>query len=89
MSWLIRHRLRRFARYSFWLFPSLAILGAWLFGRVVIYYIPDVDLRMIEDSNIEGARAVIGALAASMMTFVVYAVSALLLTVQLASADGT
>jgi len=25
MSWLIRHRLRRFAKYSFWLFPSLAI----------------------------------------------------------------
>lgn len=89
MSWLILHRLRRFVKYSFWLFPSLAILAAWLYGRVMIYYIPDVDLRIIEEQNIEGARAVIGALAASMMTFVVYAVSALLLAVQLASGQIT
>ena len=67
MSWLIRHRLRRFVKYSFWLFPSLAILAAWLYGRVMIYYIPDIDLRIIEEQNIEGARAVIGALAASVM----------------------
>jgi uncharacterized membrane protein len=89
MSWLLRHRLRRFIKYSFWLFPSLAILAAWLFGRIVIYYIPDVDLRMIDENNVEGARAIIGALAASMMTFVVYAVSALLLAVQLASGQIT
>lgn len=89
MSWLIRHRLRRFVKYSFWLFPSLAILAAWLFAKVVVHYIPDVDLRMIDENNVEGARAIIGALAASMMTFVVYAVSALLLTVQLASGQIT
>lgn len=89
MSWLVRHRLRRFAKYSFWLFPSLAILAAWAYGRVVTYYVPDIPVRMIDESNIEGARAVIGALAASMMTFVVYAVSALLLAVQLASGQIT
>jgi uncharacterized membrane protein len=89
MSWLLRHRLRRFAKYSFWLFPSLAIVAAWVYGRVVTYYIPDIDIRAIDENNIEGSRAVIAALAASMMTFVVYAVSALLLAVQLASGQIT
>ncbi len=37
----------------------------------------------------ESVSAVIGALAASMMTFIVYAVSALLLAVQLASGQIT
>src|SRR6185295_11535064 len=77
------------AKYSFWLFPSLAIVAAWVYGRVVTYYVPDIAIRAIDENNIEGSRAVIAALAASMMTFVVYAVSALLLAVQLASGQIT
>src|SRR5512135_157785 len=89
MSWLVRHRLRRFIKYSFWLFPSLALLAAWTVGKTVVNFVPDIGLRMIDAANIDGASAVLGAFAASMMTFVVYAVSALLLAVQLASGQIT
>ena len=89
MNWLTRHRLRRFVKYSFWLFPSLALLGAWAYGKILILYVPDVGLRVLDEANINGASAVLAAFAGSMMTFVVYAVSALLLAVQLASGQIT
>jgi uncharacterized membrane protein len=89
MSWLARHRLRRFVKYSFWFYPSLSLLVAWLLARVIVDYVPDVDLRIFQQGNVEGARTVMGALAASMLTFIVYAVSALLLAVQLASGQIT
>lgn len=89
MSWVARHRLRRFVKYSFWFYPSLSLLIAWLLGRVMVEFVPDADLRIFQQGNIEGTRTVMGALAASMMTFIVYAVSALLLAVQLASGQIT
>lgn len=89
MGWLARYRLRRFIKYSFWLFPSLAIIAAWVMGRAIVEFVPDVDLGVLSRSNIEATRSVVGAFAASMLTFVVYAVSALLLTVQLASGQIT
>lgn len=89
MSWVTRHRLRRFIKYSFWFYPSLAFLVAWILARAIIDFVPDVDLRVFQQGNIDGARTVMGALAASMMTFIVYAVSALLLAVQLASGQIT
>lgn len=89
MSWVARHRLRRFIRYSFWFYPSMALIVAWFVGRALIEFVPDVDLRILQQGNIDGARTVMGALAASMMTFIVYAVSALLLAVQLASGQIT
>ncbi len=89
MNWLVRHRLRRFIKYSFWLLPSLSLVAAWLVGKGLILYFPDAGLRIIDEANINGASAVLAAFASSMMTFVVYAVSALLLAVQLASGQIT
>ena len=89
MSWLTRHRLRRFFKYSFWFFPSLALVGAWTYGKLLILFVPDVGVRILDVANIDGASAVLAAFAASMLTFVVYAVSALLLAVQLASGQIT
>lgn len=89
MSWLARHRLRRFIKYSFWLFPSLALLAAWAVGKILVLFFPDFGIRIMDEANIDGASAVLAAFAASMMTFVVYAVSALLLAVQLASGQIT
>ncbi|MBS0517783.1 MAG: DUF2254 domain-containing protein [Proteobacteria bacterium] len=89
MGWLTRYRLRSFLRHSFWLYPSIALLGAWIFGRLVGFYAADIELHFFQTRSTEGARAVVGALAASMLTFVVYSVSALLLAVQLASGQIT
>lgn len=89
MSWLLRYRLRRFVKYSFWFYPSLALIGAWILARAIVDFVPNVDLRIFRQDNSDSASAVIGALAASMMTFIVYAVSALLLAVQLASGQIT
>ena len=89
MSWLTRHRLRRFVKYSFWFYPSLALIAAWILARGVVEFIPDVDFGLFRQDNMDSVRAVIGTLAASMMTFIVYAVSALLLAVQLASGQIT
>jgi len=89
MGWLARYHLRRFVKYSFWFYPSLALIGAWGLARMIILFVPDVDLHIVQLDNLDGARAVIGALAASMLTFIVYAVSAMLLAVQLASGQIT
>lgn len=89
MRWLLRHRLRRFVKYSFWFYPSLALIGAWVLGQSIMDFAPNVDLHIFRQENVESVSAVIGALAASMMTFIVYAVSALLLAVQLASGQIT
>jgi uncharacterized membrane protein len=89
MSWLTRQRLRRFVKYSFWFYPSLALIAAWMLARGVLELIPDADLGIFRQDNMDSVRAVIGTLAASMMTFIVYAVSALLLAVQLASGQIT
>ena len=89
MGWLARYHLRHFVKYSFWLYPSLALIGAWVLGRAIVAFVPNVETHVVQMVDLEGARAVVGALAASMLTFIVYAVSALLLAVQLASGQIT
>jgi uncharacterized membrane protein len=89
MSWVARHRLRRFIKYSFWLFPSLTLVATWGLGKILVLYVPNIGPGVLNEANIEGATAVLAAFAASMMSFVVYAVSALLLAVQLASGQIT
>jgi len=89
MTWLSRYRLREFAGSSFWLFPSLALLVAWLIGKVVLWVVPDPYWPRFDDSDVEGMRVSMAAFASSMLTFMVYAVSALLLAVQLASGQIT
>ncbi len=85
MKWSARYRLREFAGSSFWLFPSLAMLLAWLVGKLVLWLVPDPHWPRFEVAEVEGMRVSMAAFASSMLTFMVYAVSALLLAVQLAS----
>ncbi len=89
MSWLVRYRLREFARSSFWLSPSLALVAAWLVGKIVLWLVPDPHWPRFDDRDVEGMRVSMAAFASSMLTFMVYAVSALLLAVQLASGQIT
>ena len=87
MSWLSRHRLKLYVRNSIWVFPVLSIL-AGLLSVAVINRI-DRALNLQIDVSPDTARTVIGTVAASMFTLVVVSSSAILVTVQLASAQLT
>jgi uncharacterized membrane protein len=88
MTWERRYRWRRTARTSLVLWAGLALVAAlvaapavrWLEGRtgwVLFGFTP------------EGARAVLGTLVGSMLTFIVFVLSATLIVVQLASGQST
>ena len=89
MTWLNRYRAKEFVRSSFWLFPSLAIFAAWLFAKLLLWFVPDPHWPRFDQADIDGLRTSMAAFASSMLAFVVYAVSALLLAVQLASGQIT
>jgi uncharacterized membrane protein len=87
MTWLQRYRVRHFLRNSIWVFPVTALVGAMLVVRLLHW----LEQRMgwVEDLNPDTMRSVLGALAGSMFTFIVFVCSSLLLVVQLASAQLT
>ncbi len=85
MTWLQRYRVRHYARNSIWLMPVVGMIVGLLLVRV-LHWMEETILwhRPIEP---EGARAVLGILASSMFTLVVFVSSALLVVLQLASAQ--
>jgi uncharacterized membrane protein len=87
MSWLTRYRLRHYLDNSIWIFPVLGILAALLTVRLL----HRVDQTMGWESSFdpETARSVLGTMASSMFTFIVFVCSALLVAVQLASSQLT
>jgi len=87
MTWLKRYQLRHFVAHSLWVAPSISLPAALLAVRLV--YRLDEALGLEASIHPEGMRTLLGTLAASMFTFVVFACSALLIAVQLASAQLT
>ena len=87
MTWLQRYRLGSFLRSSVWLPPVLGMVAALLLRPVI----QRVDLVLGWKAAVGpgGAQALLGALAASMLTFIVFVFSILLVAVQLASAQLT
>ena len=85
MTWLQRYRVRSFFRTSVW-FPPLIGMVAALLVHPLIQRV-DAMLGWKAVVGPDGARAVLGALAASMLTFIVFVFSILLVAVQLASAQ--
>jgi uncharacterized membrane protein len=87
MTWLQRYRLKSFLRSSVWLPPLFGLLAALVANRLM----QSVD-RLLEwpsRATVEGSRILLTALASSMLTFIVFVFSILLLAVQLASAQLT
>jgi len=87
MTWLTRYRIRHYVSDSFWILPLASIVAALAAARL---------LHAIEEAegweatlHPDTARAVLGTLASSMFTFIVFVCSALLVAVQLASAQLT
>jgi uncharacterized membrane protein len=78
--------LKRGAR--FWVFPALAILFALLVAPLIRRIDAATGWELLGFSP-QGAASVLGALSTAMLTFVVFVISALLVVVQLASAQLT
>jgi uncharacterized membrane protein len=85
MTWLQRYRVRHYVANSIWILPFLGMIGAlgavWFLRRV------EGTLGWEADIDPDSAQAVLGTMASSMFTFVVFISSALLVMVQLASAQ--
>jgi uncharacterized membrane protein len=87
MTWLQRYRLRHYLRNSLWVYPVLALVAGLVLARVMIQF--ETDSGWVGTMDPDSVRAVLGTLAGSIFTFIVFVCSSLLLVVQLASAQLT
>lgn len=87
MNWLQQYRFRQYVSNSLWVLPMLGIVVALVLVRVL--YRIDERMNWQSSFNPDAARIVLGSLATAVFTFIVYIASALLLAVQLASAQLT
>jgi len=88
MTWLQRYQLSRTLRWSLWLMPVLGIGLALALAPFLRWLDGETKWSWFNVSP-DGARAILGAFTSSMLTFVVFVVSSLLIVVQLASAQLT
>jgi uncharacterized membrane protein len=87
MTWLQRYRLTHYVGSSFWILPALGIVVA----LVTVRYLHSIEVAMGWQTAVDPSTALtlLGTLAASMFSFIVFVCSALLICVQLASAQLT
>lgn len=87
MSWSDKYRFKLYVRNSIWIFPVLSIFA----GLIAVALLNRIDRTFGWELNIgaDTARTVIGTVAGSMFTLVVVSSSAVLVAVQLASAQLT
>jgi uncharacterized membrane protein len=87
MTWLQRYRVRHYLRNSIWIGPVVGVLAAMVLARSLHWL--DSEMGWKSGFDADSMRAVLGSLAGSMFTFIVFVCSSLLLVVQLASAQLT
>jgi uncharacterized membrane protein len=87
MSWIQRYRLRLYMRNSIWIFPALSIVLAIVSVSLLNRFERAMGWQMTMSA--ETGRAVMGAVVSNMFSLVVLGSSAILVTVQLASAQLT
>src|SRR6185369_15995677 len=87
MNWLQRYRFRLYFRNSLWILPAVSIPAALLTVSMLTSYERAIGSQATVSA--ETARAVMTMVAASTFTLVVLVSSAVLLAVQLASAQLT
>ena len=87
MSWLTRHSLKLYVRNSIWILPVVSIFA----GLLMVSVIDRIDAALGWQLSLkpDTARTVISTVASSMFTLVVVASSAVLVAVQLGSAQLT
>src|SRR4051812_2783727 len=87
MTWLRRQRVRHYVGNSIWILPALGMIAA--LGAVRLLNAIDAAMGWRAGFHPEAARTVLGALSSSMFTLIIFVCSALLVAVQLASAQLT
>ena len=87
MNWLSRYRVRIYFKDSIWIMPAAGTLVALVFIRLLHWI--EMELGLKSDFDPSTAMTLLSTLASSMFTLIVFACSALLITVQLASAQLT
>jgi uncharacterized membrane protein len=87
MTWLQRYRISNYFRGSMWIIPSLSIFVAMAAVRTL--HAIELQLGWTTGFDPGTTMTVLGTLAASMFTLVIFVCSALLISVQLASASLT
>jgi uncharacterized membrane protein len=88
MSWILRYRFRIFLRSSLSVAP-IAFMAAALLAAPLIRMVDESTRWTLMGFGIEGSRVVVGALASSLLTFIVFAFSIILLAVQVAGGQLT
>src|SRR5205823_3211034 len=88
MTWEQLYRLKLTRRTSLVFWATLALLLA-VFSAIVVRRIDHETHWIIFGYSADGARAVLGSLVGSMLTFIVFVLSATLIVVQLASGQLT
>jgi len=86
MLWLQRKRFRTFLRNSLWIVPVSSMVAAMACAPLIRRLNSILDVRIF-GFGVEGARAAVGMITASMLSFIVFFFSVLLLTVQIASVN--
>jgi uncharacterized membrane protein len=87
MNWLRRYRIWHYIGSAIWIFPALGILAAM--GMVRLLHEIDLDHSWRTPIDPETARVVLGTMASALFTAIVFVCSAILVAVQLASAQLT
>jgi uncharacterized membrane protein len=87
MTWLQRYRTWHYVRHSIWVPPVLGMVAS----LVLVVVLHEVELALGWEAGIDPdtARTVLPTLVSTMFTFIVFVSSALLVAVQLASAQLT
>src|SRR4029079_8535547 len=88
MNWQQRYQARHFLRYSFWPLPTLCIILAIPVGTLTRWPDCQIDYSWLNFTP-DGARALLGGLSSSLLTFLVFVVTSMLLVVQIASSQLT
>jgi uncharacterized membrane protein len=83
MSWILRYRCRSFLRSSLWA-AAIASMAAALLAAPLVRLVEARTQWTLLAFGPEGSRLVVGALASSLLTFIVFAFSIILLAVQVA-----
>src|SRR5262245_16681074 len=85
MNWKQRHALRQFLRSSLWPIPLTCMVGAVAVAHLALWM--DRQIGWTLNVSADGARAVGSTLVGSLLAFIVFIFSFLLVAVQLASAQ--
>lgn len=87
MTWLQRYRIRHYVTNAIWIWPVVSAVVA--VATVHLLHWLDASLEQDWGFDPDTVRAVLGTMASSLFTFIVFVSSALLVAVQLASAQLT